>query len=226
MTQSNAAVGLTSGPVEVWPQSQTISRWQGESVFLTQFEDTAAYHPALIRRALELEKDPKLAAEWDRLQGGAKVYHLDRWNCPEADLIQARALAFFKAAFSTEEAHLDLGWATIYRDGDFCMPHSHFRTLASLVYFLDFGDSDPNHSPNGRFLFADPRMPICCRQEKGRMTSPCAPQLKEGLLMMFPGQTVHYVNPYRGSQPRITLSWNINNQELEGSPLPAATEAT
>ena len=220
MTQSNAPVGPESGPVEVWPQSQTISRWQKESVFLAQFEDTAAYHPALIRRVLELERDPELSAEWDRLQGGAKVYHLDRWNCPEADLIQARALAFFKTVFNTETAYLDLSWATIYRDGDSCMPHSHFRTLASLVYFLDFGDSDPNRSANGRFLFVDPRMPMCSRQEKGRMTSPCAPHLREGLLMMFPGQAVHYVNPYRGDTPRITLSWNINDKKLEGTPLP------
>ncbi len=223
MTLSNAAVSLDAGSIEVWPQSQTINRWHEESVFLTQFEDKAAYHPALIRRILELERDPELSAEWDRLQGGAKVYHLDRWNCPEAELIQARALAFFKMAFTTDEAHLDLSWATIYRDGDYCMPHSHFRTLASLVYFLSFGDSDPNSTASGRFLFVDPRMPICCRQEKGRMTSPCAPLLKEGLLMMFPGQAVHYVNPYRGSKPRITLSWNINNKRLDGSPLPSAT---
>lgn len=221
MTLSNAALKFNAGSVEVWPRTQTISRWQAESVFLAQFDDMTAYHPGLIRRVLELERDPELAAEWNRLQGGAKVYHLERWNCPEADLIQARALAFFKTVFNTKQAHLDLSWATIYRDGDYCMPHSHVRTLASLVYFLSFGDSDPNRSTSGRFLFVDPRMPVCCGEEKDRMTTPCAPLMKEGLMMMFPGQAVHYVNPYRGERPRITLSWNINDRKAEGSPLPS-----
>jgi hypothetical protein len=32
---------------------------------------------------------------------------------------------------------------------------------------------------------------------------------------------VHTVNPYSGTRPRITLSWNINRNALPGSPLPA-----
>ena len=209
-----------SRPLEAWPERQVIERWREKSVVLTQFEDTAAYHPALIRRVLELEKDAALAEEWNRLQGGAKIYHLDRWNCPEAELIQARALAFFKRVFNTDRAFLDIGWATVYRKGDHCMPHSRSRTMASLVYFLTFGDSEPNKGASGRFLFVDPRMKMCCRREPGRMTTPCAPRLKEGLMMMFPGQFVHCVSPYTGERPWIALSWNINKAELAGSPFP------
>ncbi len=211
---------VASGLIETWPEQQLIERWREKSVVMTHFQDTEAYHPALIRRVLELEKDPALSEEWNRLQGGVKVYHLDRWDCPEADLIQARALTLFKRVFNTDEAFLDIGWATVYRKGDHCMPHSHFRTMASLVYFLTFGDSDPNQSASGRFLFADPRLPMCCQQEPGRMTTPCAPIMKEGLMIMFPGQAVHCVSPYTGEQPRISLSWNVNNTAIEGSPLP------
>ncbi|MDJ0942049.1 MAG: putative 2OG-Fe(II) oxygenase [Kiloniellales bacterium] len=213
-------VALASGQIETWPEGQTIERWREKSVVLTQFRDTEAYHAALIRRVLELEKDPTLSEEWHRLQGGAKVYHLDRWGCPEAELIQARALTLFKRVFNTEEAFLDLGWATVYRKGDHCMPHSHYRTMASVVYFLTFGDSHPNESASGRFLFADPRLAMCCQQEAGRMTTPCAPIMKEGLMIMFPGQVVHCVSPYTGERPRITLSWNVNKSAIAGSPLP------
>ena len=217
---TTGTMDLASGPIETWPQQQKIERWREKSVVLTEFQDTEAYHPALIQRVLELEKDPALSEEWNRLQGGAKIYHLDRWDCPEAELIQARALTLFKLVFDSQEAFLDIGWATVYRKGDHCMPHSHYRTMASLVYFLTFGDSDPNESASGRFLFVDPRLPMCCQQEPGRMTTPCAPIMKEGLMIMFPGQVVHCVSPYMGERPRITLSWNINKVQIEGSPLP------
>ena len=31
-------------------------------------------------------------------------------------------------------------WASVYRAGDYCMPHSHLRANASIVYMLDVGD--------------------------------------------------------------------------------------
>ena len=76
---------VTSGLIETWPEQQLIERWREKSVVMTHFQDTEAYHPALICRVLELEKDPALSEEWNRLQGGVKVYHLDRWDCPEAE---------------------------------------------------------------------------------------------------------------------------------------------
>jgi hypothetical protein len=41
---------------------------------------------------------------------------------------------------------------------------------------------------------------------------------------MFPGSVVHAVNPYRGERPRITLSWNVNENAIEGSPFPPGIE--
>jgi hypothetical protein len=38
-------------------------------------------------------------------------------------------------------------------------------------------------------------------------------------MIMFPGELVHCVNPYAGTQPRLTLSWNINQQRLPCSAL-------
>ncbi len=68
--------------------------------------------------------------------------------------------------------------------------------------------------------FHDPLMEICCREQKGYMSTPCAPLLSPGSMIMFPGEAVHCVTPYRGTKPRITLSWNLNLQPVAGEPLP------
>lgn len=203
---------------ESWPSDQKVERWQDSPVFVARFRDTGTYHGGLVERILELEQDPELTKTWDRGAGSAKVYNVDQWACAEADLVHARALAFFKKVFRTDEVFVDLSWATIYRNGDGCVPHSHLRTLASLVYFLDLGESDPENRLSGQFLFVDPRMKLCCQHEPGRMTTPGAPTLSEGTMIMFPGDAVHYVAPYTGTRPRITLSWNLNRSEIGGSP--------
>ncbi len=203
-----------------WPAGQKIERWAEPSVVLTTFEDTQDYHPALIEHILGMAADEAQAERWNGTVGGAKVYHLERWGMPEADLIHARALELFRRVIGCDEAVPDLTWSTVYRRGDHCMPHSHVRAVASLVYFLDLGDDADADSPDGRFNFADPRLKVCCRAEQGHMTTPCAPLHKAGTMLMFPGQVVHYVTPYQGERPRITLSWNINKTAIPGSPIP------
>ena len=38
-------------------------------------------------------------------------------------------------------------------------------------------------------------------------------------MICFPSSVLHFVTPYRGeTKPRITLSWNINAQPVEGRP--------
>jgi hypothetical protein len=109
-------------------------------------------------------------------------------------------------------------WANVYRNGDYCMPHSHLRSVASVVYMVDLGDEDPAHPLSGRFYFADPRLHISCETERDRMTRLVIPDLKAGSMIVFPGAMVHAVNPYTGQRPRITMSWNITQEALPGSP--------
>lgn len=215
--EAMSSAAAVSGP---WPAGQKIERWAEPSVVLTTFEDTQSYHPALIEHIRAMAEDEAQAKRWNGTAGGAKVYHLDRWGMPEADLIHARALELFKRVINCEEAVPDISWSTVYRRGDHCMPHSHIRALASLVYFLDLGEDEAADSPDGRFNFTDPRLKVCCRAEEGHMTTPCAPLHKAGTMLMFPGQLVHYVTPYQGERPRITLSWNINKTAIPGSAIP------
>ena len=206
--------------VPVWPEGQRrLSRDQAGTIYRTVFSDSALYHEALTAHVLAVAAEPKNAAQYSRSLGGTKLYNVEHWELPEARLISARAQAFFRRALGREQAAIDIGWANVYGRGDYIMPHSHTRAFASLVYCLEPGDEDPEDDNAGRFCFVDPRFADCCQIEPGRMTNPLKPSFAPGTMLMFPGEMVHFVGPYNGDRPRITIAWNINAEAIEGSPL-------
>ncbi len=217
--ETGCTVDVAGQPVDVWPAAAKIERWIEPAIKMVQFPDTDRYHPGLIARVLELENDQTLAKSFGGYTGSSKVYHLDRWACPEAALIQARAQALFKRVVGAKTAAVDLSWGNIYRRGDYCMPHSHIRAMASVVYFLDLGTEATEGHGHGRFCFADPRLQVCCQNEADAMTSPCGPIVRNGTMIIFPGKVVHFVDVYNDPGTRITLSWNINPSEIPGDPL-------
>ena len=88
------------------------------------------------------------------------------------------------------------------------------------MYFLEPGDDDAEDPDAGRFGIWDPRFARCCAYEAGCLTTPIYADMTPGSLVLFPGNVVHAVNPYRGKRPRMTLSWNVNPNALEGSAFP------
>jgi len=204
----------------VWPEGQRLQKWFGTDVVVTAFADHGTYAAELTAEVLRRAGDPALSQGYapDLGIGSAKVYDVDKWAGPAAALVHARALALFGMATGGRPAVADLSWASVYRAGDWCMPHSHPRTTGSVLYVLDLGDGDDG--ADGRFCFADPRLAPCCREEPGYMSTPGAPPLAPGMMMLFPGQAVHFVTPYRGRRPRITMSWNLNHAARTGNPLP------
>lgn len=217
------ALGLEA--VAVWPANQRLETRGHPTIVATRFADLDAYHPRLIARILELERHKNSRRRYFQGACGTKVHHIERWGCSEADLIGARARELFRRVGQTKDAVIDLSWASIYRAGDYCMPHSHRRSTASVVYCLDAGEEDRDDSINGRFSFVDPRLACCCQESEGYVTTPFLPDLSAGTMMIFPSQLVHAVNPYHGQRPRITLSWNINAQPFPGPALPDESDA-
>ena len=216
-------VHLESEAVPIWPEGQTFETLDGILHF-TRFADTDRYHPRLMRAILEKEQQASAVKRYGRSGGGNKVYYFDRWDCPEATLVHERALEFFRRVLKRTTAVADNLWANVSRDGDYCKPHSHHRTTASLVYFLDPGDEDADDSEAGRFCIVDPRLARCCALEEGHVTDPLYADMTPGSLIMFPGAVVHAVNPYHGKRPRITLAWNINEAPVGGSPFTPGDE--
>tara|TARA_R110000787_G_scaffold137458_6_gene250287 strand:- start:26063 stop:26731 length:669 start_codon:yes stop_codon:yes gene_type:complete len=203
---------------DVWPKGQKIGKFT-DNVFAAVFHDAADYNDVLVKQLVEWEEKKRAETPpQSRAIGGTKFHNVQDWGNPAADLIHARALALFRKLFNTEAAFVDYCWGNVYRAGDFVMPHSHRRCAASLVYCLAEGDEDENDLLAGKFCFVDPRMPACCSQEKHRMTTPAYPGFKAGTMLIFPSELVHFVIPYHGNAPRITMSWNMAETEFPGSP--------
>ncbi|MDJ0948543.1 MAG: putative 2OG-Fe(II) oxygenase [Alphaproteobacteria bacterium] len=201
----------------VWPRGTRVTPLDA-NIQTAAFADAEAINPGLIRYLLDrADREDDVSIPASRLFGGIKIYHVHQWGVPEADLLHARALAFYRQTLQTSEAHVDLCWANVYRTGDCSAPHGHGNTTASVVYMLDLGDEEEGEPFCGRFSFVDPRLDLCCREQPGVMTSPFFPTLDPGNMIIFPGQLVHFVTPYFGARPRITIAWNINNQPGPGS---------
>jgi len=103
------------------------------------------------------------------------------------------------------------GWGMIMEDGDYAILHDHSASHWSVVYYVDVGDAAPEtHPQSGAISFVDPR--------RGQFTVPGAPPEpstfnifpKTGTMIVFPGWLQHYVHPYRGTRPRITIACNID----------------
>ena len=202
--------------IAVWPNGQRIEALSAPLMAVAQFDDHARYHGDLAATILEMERDP--AYRMWIFQGGCgmKVRRPDQWKRAAADLIHSRALTLAHRVLSRSDVFTDDCWANVYRDGQYCMPHSHVRSNVSIVYLLDPGEPDPDDAMAGKLVFADPRIPYCCPQEPGRVTALLVPDLSEGTMIVFASDYLHSVNPYRGARPRMSMSWNITVERLPG----------
>jgi hypothetical protein len=206
--------------IAVWPSKLQLAPVSEESIQSVVFDDIENFHASLQQAILERESDPQYGMKLFRGACGVKVHHVERWKSPAANLVHQRALALCSAVLGVEDPVCDISWANVYRQGDYCMPHSHRRTEASVIYLLASGDTEEGNPLGGRLCFADPRMQSCCVDEPGRVTNSVVPELVPGMMLVFPSQAMHYVNPYVGETPRITLSWNISSHRIAGSANP------
>ena len=134
-------------------------------------------------------------------------------------LLNARAVELFKIATGAAQGVIDVGWANLFRQGDYITAHSHVRAHGSVVYCLDEGELDAGNRLAGQLCIIDPRYPPCCKIKQGCMTNPRILSLKAGTMVAFPAALVHAVHPYEGTRPRITFAWNITKTALPGDTL-------
>lgn len=213
-----SSVRVAGAELAPWPHSQSVAPLSAPLMATTIFADHGDYHPALIAAALAAESDPRFRDRMFRGACGTKVRHIPAWNDPSATLVHGRALMLAHHTLSRKAVFADDSWASVYRAGDYCMPHSHLRSNVSIVYMLDPGDEDPEEPLAGKLCFADSRIATCCPHEPGRVTRHLMPSMTPGTMIIFASDYLHSVNPYRGRRPRITLSWNITLARLPGRP--------
>jgi len=100
-------------------------------------------------------------------------------------------------------------WATLCRTDDYVKPHIHPLSTWSGVYFVSGGEEVENHPDSGVLEFLDPRSATDWLQTPG---NPFGATFKvkpaAGVLVVHPSWLVHFVNPHRGAEPRITVGFN------------------
>ena len=212
-----ASIAVAGAALTLWPSGQSVAPLSAPLMAITTFADHADYHPALIDAVSAAESDPRFRGEMFRGGCGSKVRNVHGWGTQASALIHGRALLLAHRTLSRRPVYADDSWASVYRAGDYCMPHSHLRCNASIVYMLDPGDADDDPLA-GKLCFADSRIPACCPHEPGRVTAHLMPSMTSGSMIIFASDYLHSVNPYRGQRPRITLSWNITLEALPGRP--------
>jgi uncharacterized protein (TIGR02466 family) len=101
-------------------------------------------------------------------------------------------------------------WAMVMRHGDHTVVHDHAEAHFSVAYYADAGDADPAlHPDSGKLCFVDPRRGGIAIPGIELSPSQFDITARTGLLVVFPGWLQHFVQPYRGGRPRVSISANI-----------------
>jgi hypothetical protein len=213
-----ATIAVDGTHLPTWRDGQAVVPMSAQLMAMTNFDDHASYHPALIGATLAAEQDPRFRDTIFKGGCGIKVRNIPGWNAPAAALIHARALLLAHHTVSRRAVYADDTWASVYRAGDYCMPHSHLRSNLSIVYMLDPGDQDPGGSAWWTTVLRRPAdrrvLPARTRtRDAARATNDEHRRHAD-----FASDYLHSVNPYMGKRPRITLSWNITLEKLPGRP--------
>jgi hypothetical protein len=204
---SQEAVPCAGGATRLWFPGQELQQIVDPRLFGTHFPDGTLLHPRAVRRISEQAALlPPTAYGW----GGKKVRDHETWNLPEMQLLMQRALLAVCAARGASSAHVVDRWANVVEPGEFSKPHSHYDAETAVVYYLDPGGEGEGKPAGGEFEIIDSRIPFCCPNGPERPTRGILPDLVPGILLVFPAPFLHYVRPYYGRRPRITLAWNIS----------------
>jgi len=101
------------------------------------------------------------------------------------------------------------GWANLFTRGVYFNPHVHADAAWSGVYYADAGESGPD--AGGLLMLGDPRAGAgMVIGEGNRFDSASSVELppRTGQLLIFPAWLRHWVTPYQGDAPRISVSFN------------------
>lgn len=102
------------------------------------------------------------------------------------------------------------GWAMVMRTGDYAVIHDHAHAHFSTVYYPDAGDADLAAQPHsGLLTFVDPRRTGAALPGIDLYPAQFSIPPKTGMLVVFPGWLQHFVHPYRGTRPRVSISCNV-----------------
>jgi uncharacterized protein (TIGR02466 family) len=102
-------------------------------------------------------------------------------------------------------------WAMVMRNGNYAIPHAHAGSHWASVYYADAGDANVTPgSKSGVIAFVDPRLGHISIPGLDIAIGNFEVVAKTGQLLVFPGWLTHFVHPYRGQRPRVSLACNVS----------------
>lgn len=198
---------------------------------MSQTEITLAYATPILRRLCDgagpvnaglkaaiLERAEAPAGENKSNVGG---WHSDtdlfNWPVPEVHQLLGwvgkATKSMMAATTRVSEVTGDLdawAWANVLYDGGYNLPHLHADCMWSGVYYVDIGEADADVPRCGMLELMDPRPGIETLKVPGMPYSGgFRVQPRDGLLVMFPSWLYHFVRPYHGTRPRISIAFNL-----------------
>jgi hypothetical protein len=127
--------------------------------------------------------------------------------------VQTAFLELARAQDTTMDLRYRFGvqaWAMVMRHGHHALVHDHAEAHFSVAYYPDAGDADLDLYPDsGKLSFVDPRRGGTVIPGIELFPSQFAIQPQPGRLVVFPGWLQHFVQPYRGGRPRVSISCNL-----------------
>lgn len=94
-------------------------------------------------------------------------------------------------------------WAHLTRTNGWHAPHTHPGSTWSGIFYVDEGDTDLG----GTTCFISPTN-FEIKPGLDFFHSECRVKPNPGMLIIFPSTLIHYVEPYLGTSPRITIAFN------------------
>lgn len=186
--------------------------------------------PILVHQfeAGELEENLKeLVLEKERTEPGVGLSNVGGWHS-NADLLNwdsphvitlrdriDQGAATILDLARNQEKDVDLkmklgAWANVSRKGAYNSIHNHAPALFSGVYYVTMGEPQPPESKEGLLEFVDPRPGTHSGALPTHIFNPSfIVDPKPGMLIMFPGWLLHFVHPYSGESPRISIAFNL-----------------
>ena len=179
------SVRIAGKEIATWPSDVKVQLLAAPNTAVADFADRELYHAGLAAAIIEMESDPRYR-DWIFKGGcGTKIRDPHEWGRPEADLIHARAMQMAAKALGVANVVVDDCWANVYRKGDYCMPHSHLRATASVVYLLDPGDPAED-DPLRQVLFLRPAHSVLRRTRAGSCHAAAVARPVSGLSAHLP----------------------------------------
>lgn len=186
---------------------ETPPGWSSREAFLSDLAERlhalhrAASHPldqslrggTQTSHNLAVRRDPVLQALFAALAEPIEAYVRDLG--PGEDAVRRRATGAWRIAGA---------WSVRLRPQGFHVSHIHPDGWLSSAFYVEVPEAVRAGDRQGWLQFGDPGFPMAGRPEADHMVEP-----RPGRLVLFPSYMFHGTRPFQGTEPRMTVAFDV-----------------